>query len=350
MNPDGIPGALIRINPNNRISMNTTKVVITDYIEPDLEWERKQLATLPVSFEAYQLKFAPMDELLSRIGDADVLVVNMVKMTREVIQQLRSCKLIIRHGVGYDNVDIAAATEQGITVCYVPDYCREEVAEQAMMLLLTCRRKFVRQQESLEVSVSKGQWDFSGVGAIRRFSGTKAGIVGCGRIGSLVVGMLRGFGIEVMVHDPYLSERRQADLGIHCMPLETVLREADMVTIHPALTHETKYMIGERELRMMKPTAIIVNTARGAIVQADALAKACREGWIAGAGIDVFEKEPPDQSFVLRGIPNIILTPHLAWYSEDAGVSIREKIMEDIHRFLEGRPPRFPINTLPTAR
>jgi D-3-phosphoglycerate dehydrogenase len=326
--------------------MKPTKIVVTDYIEPDLEWERAQLAGSPVTFEAHQLKSASREDLLARIGDADVLIVNMVKLDRDVIRNLRSCKLIIRHGVGYDNVDVPAATEHGIRVCYVPDYCREEVAEQAMMLLLLCRRKFTKQEESLEVSVRKGQWDFSSVGAIRRFSGTKAGIVGCGRIGSLVIGMLRGFGIEVMVHDPYLSERRQAELGIRCMDLEEVLRTADMVTVHPALTHETKYMIGERELRMMKPTAILVNTARGAIVQAEALARACKEGWIAGAGIDVFEKEPPEESFVLRGIPNIVLTPHLAWYSEDAGVSIREKIMEDVRRFLEGRPPRFPVNSI----
>ncbi len=326
--------------------MKHAKIVVTDYIEPDLEWEREKLSGAPVTFEGFQLKSASREELLARIGDADVLVVNMVKITRDVVQNLRSCKLIIRHGVGFDNIDLPAATEHGIQVCYVPDYCREEVAEQAMMLLLICRRKFTRQQESLEVSVRKGQWDFSGVGPIRRFSGTKAGIVGCGRIGSLVVKMLRGFGIEVMVHDPYLSERRQAELGIHCLPLEEVLGQADMVTIHPALTHETKYMIGERELRMMKPTAILVNTARGAIVNAEALARACKEGWIAGAGVDVFEKEPPAEDFVLWGIPNVILTPHLAWYSEDSGVSIREKIMEDIQRFLDGRPPRFPINAI----
>jgi D-3-phosphoglycerate dehydrogenase len=301
---------------------------------------------LAVTFEAYQLKSTSREALLARVGDADVLVVNMVKIDREVIQNLRSCKHIIRHGVGYDNIDVPAATEHGIQVCYVPDYCREEVAEQAMMLLLLCRRRFTQQQESLEVSLKKGQWDFSSVGAIRRFSGTKAGIVGCGRIGSLVVRMLRGFGIEVMVHDPYLSERRQAELGIRCLPLEEVLREADMVTVHPSLTHETKYMIGDRELRMMKPTAILVNTARGAIVNAEALARACKEGWIAGAGIDVFEKEPPEHGFVLRDIRNVILTPHLGWNSEDAGLSIREKIMEDIRRFVEGRPPRFPINSL----
>jgi D-3-phosphoglycerate dehydrogenase len=326
--------------------MKQTKIVITDYIEPDLEWEQAQLTSLPVTLEAYQLKYASREALLARIGDADVLVVNMARMSREVLQNLQRCKLIIRHGVGYDNVDVPAATECGIQVSYVPDYCREEVAEQAMMLLLLCRRKFTKQLESLEDSVAKGEWNFSKVVPLRRFSNSVAGIVGCGRIGSLVVKMLRGFGIEVLVHDPYLSEARQAELGIRCIPLEELLPKADMVTIHPSLTRETQYMIGERELRMMKPTAILVNTARGAIVNAEGLARACREGWIAGAGIDVFEKEPPEQSFVLRGIPNIILTPHLAWYSEDAGWSIREKILEDIRRFLDGRPPRYPINTV----
>ena len=326
--------------------MKPTKVVVTDYIEPDLEWERAQLMPRGVDFQVFQLKFAPAGEMLAAIGDADVLIVNMAKMTGEILRGLKSCKLLIRHGVGYDNIDVAAATEAGIQVCYVPDYCREEVAEQAMMLLLLCRRRFAQQMESLEVSVAKGQWDFSRVIPVRRFSNTTAGIVGCGRIGSLVVQMLRGFGIQVKVHDPYLSERRQAELGVRCVSLEEVLRDADMVTIHPSLSRETQYMIGERELRMMKPTAILVNTARGAIVQADALAKACREGWIAGAGIDVFEKEPPEADFVLRGLPNVILTPHLAWYSEDAGWSIREKIMEDITRFLEGRLPRYPINTI----
>ncbi len=324
--------------------MNTTKIVVTDYIEPNLAWELGQLAGLPVTFDAYQLKTASRDVLLGKISDADVLVVNMVKITREIMEHLHSCKLIIRHGVGYDNIDVAGATALGIQVCYVPDYCREEVAEQAMMLLLLCRRRFTNQLESLADSIAEGSWNFNKVIPVRRFSNSVAGIVGCGRIGSLVVKMLRGFGIEVLVHDPYLSEARQADLGIRCIPLEELLPRADMVTIHPALNRETEYMIGERELRMMKSSAILVNTSRGAIVKAEALARACREGWIAGAGIDVFEKEPPGMDFVLRGIPNIILTPHLAWYSEDAGMSIREKIMEDIRRFLEGRPPRFPIN------
>jgi D-3-phosphoglycerate dehydrogenase len=326
--------------------MQQTRIVVTDYIEPDLDWERRQLAGFPITMEAHQLKFAPVQEIISAIGDADIVIVNMTSMSRDVLQNLHSCKLIIRHGVGYDNIDIAAATDMGIQVSYIPDYCREEVAEQAMMLLLLCRRKFTRQLESLHDSVSKGQWDFSKVVPVHRFSKTRAGLVGCGRIGSLMVHMLRGFGIDVMVHDPYLSERRQTELQIRCIPLEELLPQADMVSIHPSLTHETRYMIGERELRMMKPTAILVNTARGAIVNAGALARACREGWIAGAGIDVFEKEPPEVDFVLHGIPNVVLTPHLAWYSEDAGWSIREKILEDVYRYLDGRPPRFPVNSI----
>jgi D-3-phosphoglycerate dehydrogenase / 2-oxoglutarate reductase len=320
------------------------KIIVSDYIEPDLRWEQEQLAGAGVEFQGCQLKGATEDEVHARLAGAEVVIVNMVKMTRSLLKRLPSCRLIIRHGVGYDNIDLAAATECGIRVCYVPDYCREEVAEQAMMLLLLCRRRFTRQLESFEDSVRQGQWDFSKVIPVRRFSGSRAGIVGCGRIGSIVVQMLRGFGAEVMVHDPYLSERRQAELGLQTIPLEELLSTADMVTIHPSLTTETKYMIGERELRMMQPHAIIVNTARGAIVNAEALARACREKWIAGAGIDVFESEPPAETFVLRGVDNVILTPHLAWYSEDAGWSIREKIIEDIRRYLDGRPPRFPLN------
>ena len=330
--------------------MGKIKVVVTDYIEPDLSWETEQLSALPVEFSAHQLKHASAEQFLSTIADAEVLVVNMARMSREVLSSLKSCRLIIRHGVGYDNIDVEAATQFGIQVGYVPDYCREEVAEQAMMLLLVCCRKFVRQLESFERSVEAGQWDFSPVMPVRRFSNKKAGIIGCGRIGSLVVRMLRGFNIEVLVCDPYLSDKRQEDLGIRCISLEEVLQNADMITLHPSLTRETFHFIGGRELRMMKPHAVIVNTARGGIMDMQALARACREGWIAGAGIDVYEREPPGKDLELRAIPNIVLTPHLAWYSEDAGWSIREKILEDIRRYLEGCPPRYPINKVPSPK
>jgi D-3-phosphoglycerate dehydrogenase len=329
------------IDKNKRI-----KVVVTDYIEQDLEWEVQKLSDAPVDFQFYQLKHATSEQLIEMVRDATIIIVNMAAFTREVLKSLNNCKLIIRHGAGYDNVDIECATEYGIQVCYVPDYCREEVAEQAMMLILSCYRKFVNQLNCFEASVQKGQWDFSKVIPINRLSYRTVGIVGCGRIGSIVLQMLRGFNMKVLVCDPFLSERRQQELGIKCLPLEEVLSQSDVITCHPSLNKLTYHFIGERELRMMKPTAILVNTSRGSIVDADGLAKACKEGWIAGAGIDVYEKEPPAQDFVLRNIPNIILTPHLAWYSEDAGWSIREKIVEDVIRFIKGDQPRYPINLL----
>ena len=322
------------------------KVVITDYIEPDLKREKKEFDNLGLDYEFYQMKHASAGELIEKLVDADIIIVNMAKMNREVLSGLNKCKLIIRHGVGYDNIDINAASKNNITVSYVPDYCMAEVAEQAAMLLLTTYRKFTRQTESMNLSVQKGEWDFSPVVPVRRFSGKNAGLIGCGRIGQKVLKILRGFDTNILVNDPLLSERRKQILGISTVSLEEVLTQADMISIHCTLDSATYHMIGERELRMMKPEAVLVNTARGGIVDADALAKACKEKWIAGAGIDVFEKEPPSEKFPLVGLENVILTPHLSWYSEDAGWDIREKIIEDVRRFVKGEEPRYPVNQL----
>jgi len=193
--------------------MEPVKIVVTDYIEPDLEWEREQLARFDhVTLEYYQLKFAPREELVEKIRDADVVLVNMVPMTEEVIDQLEKCKLIIRHGVGYDNVDVAAATARGIRVAYEPDYCTDEVAEHAITLMLAAWRKLFVGRTVLEESSRNGLWDFQRVYPIRGLRGRTLGIVGCGRIGSTVLARLRGFGFEFLVSDPYLSEKRRAAL------------------------------------------------------------------------------------------------------------------------------------------
>jgi len=322
------------------------KVAVTDYIEPDLNWEVEEFKKLGLDYSLYQLKHASPKELVENLSDADILVVNMAKMNREVLSKLNKCKLIIRHGAGYDNVDINAATEFNIVVSYVPDYCTYEVAEQAAMLILTAYRKFVPQLESMKISVKKGEWDFKRVFPLRRLSGKTAGIIGCGRIGQKVLNILRGFGINVLIHDPKLSKERLKDLGVSNSSLEHVLSNSDMVTVHCNLDSTTYHLIGEKEFKMMKSDAIFVNTARGGIVDANALAKACKENWIAGAGIDVYEKEPPDKDFPLIGLKNVILTPHLSWYSEDASWDIRWKIVEDIKRFVQGEKPRFPVNNI----
>jgi D-3-phosphoglycerate dehydrogenase len=325
--------------------MEPIKIVVTDYIEPEQDWEKEQLAKYEnVTFEAHQLKFRPEGELLAAIGDADVIQVNMVPMTESVINQLEKCKLIIRHGAGYDNVDVKAATARGIRVGYEPDYCSDEVAQHAIMLMLACWRKLFIGQKVLEESSESGKWDFGPVYPIHSLVDKTVGIIGCGRIGSLVIEKLSGFDFNIRICDPYMSKERQDALGVQAEPLETVLKESDIVSIHAALSEETVNLIGEAQLRMMKPTAYLINTSRGGLVDTDALAKAAREGWIAGAGIDVYVKEPPDPDFPLFGLDNITLAPHLSWYSEEAGWSIREKILEDYVRFIEGRLPRFLIN------
>lgn len=325
--------------------MAPTKIVVTDYIEPDLDWEVEQMAKHDnVVFEYHQLKFKSPAEVLEKVRDADVILVNMVPMDEETIAGLEKTKLIIRHGAGYDNIDVPAATARGIRVGYEPDYCQDEVAQHAVMLMLASWRKLNISRRVLDESSAAGKWDFGPVYPIHTLVDKTVGIVGCGRIGSLVLKKLSGFDFNIRVADPYLSEERQAELGIKVEPLESLLENSDIVMIHAALNKETTNLIGEAELKRMKPGAHLVNCARGALVDTDALAKAIREKWIAGAAIDVYVKEPPDPDFPLMDLEEVTLAPHLSWYSEESGWSIREKIVEDFERFLDGRPPRFWIN------
>lgn len=321
--------------------MNPVKVVVTDYIEPDLDWEAREMARRGLEFLTYQLKFAPSGDVIAATRDADVVIVNMVVITSEVVTQWQKCRLVIRHGVGYDNVDVAALDRAGIPLCYIPDYCTEEVAEQAIALLLACGRRLVSSRRVLDASSARGSWDFADVIPVYRMAGQTLGIIGCGRIGSLVYLKLRSFGFKFLICDPYLSEERKGELGIEVVDKETVFRHSDFVSIHTPLTPETRHLVNARTLTMMKPTAYLVNTARGPMVDPQALADALKSGAIAGAGIDVYYIEPPPPDYPLFGLPNVILTPHLAWYSEDSGRRIRELILTEIDRFLAGQPPRY---------
>jgi D-3-phosphoglycerate dehydrogenase len=321
--------------------MSAAKVVVTDYIEPDLEWEAKEMARRGVEFETHQLKFAPPSEVAAATRDADVVVVNMVPINLELVSQWKKCRLVIRHGVGYDNVNLKALATAGIPLCYIPDYCQEEVAEQAIALLLACGRKIVSSRRVLEDSSARGSWDFSGLVPMFQMAGQTLGIIGCGRIGSRVYRKLQSFGFEFLICDPYLTVERKRELGIEVVNQETVFRNSDFITIHTPLTAETRHLVNPHTLGMMKPTAYVINTARGPMVDVQALAKALKNHVIAGAGIDVYDVEPPRPDYPLFGLPNAILTPHLAWYSENASRHIRELIVLEIDRFLAGQPPRY---------
>jgi len=320
------------------------KVVVTDYIEADLDWEAAELAKRGVRFECYQLKGATEDEVIARTRDADVVVVNMVKITPAVIAGWERCKLVIRHGAGYDNLDVPALTAAGIVAEYVPDYCRDEVAEHAIALLFACARKVVWSRRVLDDSVARGEWDFQPIVPMFRLAGTTLGIVGCGRIGSAVLEKLRQFGMEFLICDPYLSQRRREKLGIETASLDTVLRGSDFVTLHTPLNDETRHLMNAATIAMMKPSAYLINCSRGGMVNIPDLRDALLAGTIAGAAIDVYDKEPPRSDYPLLGLDNVVLTPHLSWYSKDAEQTIREKILQDIFMFVDGTGPRIPIN------
>ena len=325
--------------------MSQAKVVITDYIEDNLDWEVEEMKKRDIDFSYHQLKLAPQDELVSVIRDADVVIVNMAPMPAAVIDQLEKCKLIVRHGIGYDNVDGAACAARGIRLSNVPDYCAQEVSEQALALIFACTRRLFESRRILEEASASGIWDFSTLGPIHRMHDQTLGIVGCGRIGSRIYRMTENIFGKRMICDPYMGDRRLAALGVEeRYTLEDVLRGSDVVTIHTPLNEETRYLSDEEQLRMMKPSAFLVNTARGAIVNTEALTKAVREGWIAGAGIDVYEVEPPPAELELFGLRDATLSAHLGWMSVEAGWDIREKIMQDVDNFLAGQPPRYTVN------
>ena len=193
-------------------ALSKCKVVVTDFIEADLNWEKEQLEKIPgVTFETFQLKHSSEDSVIEKISDADIIVVNMVEFNQRIIHSLKKCKLVIRHGVGYDNVDVPELTKRNILFTNIPDYCIEEVAEQTVMHLLNCARKFSFQMRSMRESVEKGEWRFEFVYPIYQLSYKTLGIIGCGRIGSMVFQMMQGFQMKYLICDPYLSEARKAE-------------------------------------------------------------------------------------------------------------------------------------------
>lgn len=329
------------------------KVAVTDYIEENLDWEAGQLAAAGISFEAFQLKFRPEEEVAAKIGDADVVVVNMVKMTDSLLGRLPKLRLLIRHGIGYDNVDVAACTKRGIQFAYQPDYCKEDVAEHAIALIFACARRVCRSRRTLEESSQKGQWNFAGLFPIYRLDGKTLGILGVGRIGSRVFRKLRTFGFRILACDPYLDEARKRELaaqGLTFVDQSTLFKESDFVTIHTPLQDDTRHIVNAKTLALMKPTAYVVNTSRGPMVDSHALAEAVKKGIIAGAAIDVFDKEPPDPTHELFALENVILTPHIGWASEEAGWEIRKSILDDILAAAAGRSARCVVNTVKELR
>jgi len=318
--------------------MNPFKVVVTDYVFPSLDIERSVLGA--VGAELVPMQVASDEPLLDAVVDADALLVCYAPVTRRVIERAGRCRIIARYGIGVDNVDIEAASARGIVVTNVPDYCVEEVSDHALALLLACARRVA----FLDRRVRAGRWSAKDAVPAYRLRGQVLGLVGFGKIPRVLAGKARALGLEVIAFDPYVDEASMAAHGVAKVEFADLLARADYVSIHSPLNPQTRGLIGEAELRAMKPTAYLINTARGPIVNEAALTSALREGWIAGAALDVLETEPPPDGHPLLAQDHVILTPHVAFYSEESLQELQRKASEEVARVLTGQPPRYPVN------
>ncbi|MDR7469030.1 MAG: C-terminal binding protein [Armatimonadota bacterium] len=320
--------------------MGRWMVLVTDYVFPSLEVERAVLRA--VGAELVAMQAGSEAELAEAVGNADGLLVCYAPVTRRVIERAQRCRVIARYGIGVDNVDVDAATERGIVVTNVPDYCIEEVSDHALALLLACARKVA----FLDRGVRAGRWEARDAVPIRRLRGQVLGLVGFGKIPRLLAAKARALGLTVLAYDPYLDAATCEAYGARQVELGELLARADFVSVHAPLTPQTRGLIGEAELRRMKPTAYLINTARGPIVHEAALLQALQEGWIAGAALDVLESEPPPAGHPLLQAPQVVLTPHVAFYSEESLQELQRKAAEEVARVLTGQPPRYPVNVV----
>ena len=316
-------------------------VVITDCDHDTIDPERSVLDGHDV--ELRRLQCRTPEEVAAQAGDADVLINQYVPITGEVLDALPRCRLVVRYGVGVDNVDVEAAAARGVWVANVPDYGRDEVADHTLALALSVLRGVV----VLDRAVHEGSWDLEPVRPLRRLSTLTWGVVGCGAIGTAVAGRAAALGMRVLGYD---VEGVSSDPPIERVPLEHLLSGSDLVSLHAALTRDSHHLIGADALARMRPTAGLVNTARGGLVDGAALLAALEEGTLAGAALDVLEAEPPDDlGWRLARHPRVVATPHAAWYSEEAFRTLKTEVAREALRVLEGDRPRSPVNS-PAAR
>ena len=314
------------------------KVVVTDYEYPDLDQERKVFGAIGVEFVAGQCK--DEDAVIALARDADALLNQYVKLTPKVIEALENCKIIIRYGIGVDTINVPAATKAGIMVCNVPTYGIHEVSDHVVGLFFSSIRKIPAMSET----VKKGRWDCNLGRPIYRIHLKTLGLAGFGNIARMVAQKLAPWNLKVLGYDPFISESVFKSHGVEKTSFEQLLKESDFVSAHVPHTAETYHMFSYERFKQMKRGAIFINTARGPLVDEDGLYRVLQEGWLAGAALDVMEKEPPDPDHPLLSLPNVIITPHMAWYSEESAVDLQRMAAEEVARVLRGEEPLWCLN------
>jgi len=314
------------------------KVVATDTHLFPLREELEVLGALDCTVVSAVCKSE--DETIAACRDAHVVLDTSAKITRKVVGELANALAICRYGVGVDTVDIPAATEHGIIVANVPDFCFDEVADTAMSLILSVPRKVHR----LNALVHQGVWNKEVARPVHKFRGATLGLFAFGNIARNVCRKAAAFGFRILACDPYLTAERVREYPVTLVDFETLLRESDLISVHAPLTDETRHQFNEAAFRRMKTSAFFFNLGRGPIHDQPALTRALAEGWIAGAGLDVLEKEPPDPADPILKLDNVVFTPHYASYTEEAYQELQRKTGENAAAVLRGQFPKYLVN------
>jgi D-3-phosphoglycerate dehydrogenase len=310
------------------------KVVVTDCNFESFSEERVICDRNGWTLEILQCKTPA--EVIAKARDADALFVQYVPITDEVLAGLKNCKVIVRYGIGLDNIDLAAAKARGIPVCNVPDYGIDEVADHAAALALS----LLRQLPFFDASIRRGEWPSAAPKPVLSCKDLCFAVAGAGRIGRAALERMRAFGFKLGAYDPYVSASALEALGAEKLSLDDLFARADILSLHLPLNAETRHLVNGERLRTMKRQAILVNTSRGGLVDTRALAEALDAGVIGHAGIDVFEREPMEADHPLRTCRNALLTPHIAYYSAASIVRLQRFAAEDVERGLKGLPLR----------
>ena len=318
--------------------MPTKKALITDYVWPNIDVESEVLRASGV--EPVVAPDTSEDTLAGLATDADIIMFCFAQVTGNVLRAAEKCMVASRYGIGVDNIDIPTATELGIVVTNVPDYCMDEVTDHAIGMILALNRRLGQH----DAEVKQGGWASVVLDQpMHRTRGATLGILGFGRIGRSIADKAVGFGMNIVAYDPLIEPGQSID-GVEIISFEDVLRRSHFITVHTPLTPETEGMIGPDQLAMMMPGSIIVNCARGGIIQEQALADALHNGHLTGAGLDVVEPAPPPDDHPLLSAPNIIITPHTAFFSQASTIELERRTAQEALRVLNGNPPQNLIN------
>ena len=312
-------------------------IVVTDSPFPNLDPAKAALARLDP--RVLQARSGSAEDILEAARDADAILVTYAKLDRDLLRQITNCKAIGRFGIGVDNIDLEAAAELGIKVNYVPDYCFDEVSDQAMAMIIAMARKVVLANSLVQA----GRWEMPALVPLRRLRGQVVGLVGFGNIPRVLAPKAQAFGFEVIAHDPYAPAELFEKHNVRQVTMDGLLAESDFVSVHAPLTPETRGLLGAEAFAKMKKTAIVVNTARGPLINEADLIMALDAGEIGGAGLDVVETEPLPAGSPLIGRDNVILAPHTAFYSVEALEELQTKAASDVARVLSGEPAVYPI-------